>query len=128
MFHYLVRYIISIVLISAIWVLCLIPVPETPLNDISFIDKWTHFIMYGSLSAVIWFEYARKHRSDSSVNWARLILLGTCAPALMGGLVELAQAYLTTCRSGDWFDALCNALGAILGSLVGLLFIRLYRK
>ena len=42
----------------------------------------------------------------------------------MGGLVELAQAYLTTYRSGDWFDALCNCLGVLLGCLIGILLER----
>ena len=42
----------------------------------------------------------------------------------MGILIELAQAYLTTCRSGDWFDAVCNSIGVLLGSLAGYLIWR----
>ena len=34
-------------------------------------------------------------------------------------LVELAQAYLTTCRSGDWVDAMCNSIGVLLGAIIG---------
>lgn len=128
MIRYLARYKFSLLLIVAIWVVCLIPVPETPLDDISFIDKWTHFIMYGGLSFVLWVESALKHRDDVSVDWLRLVVCAFLLPAVMGGLVELAQAYLTTCRSGDWLDALCNALGALMGSLVGGVILYFLRR
>lgn len=120
----LLRYPCSLILIVAIWIVCMIPVPETPLDDVRFIDKWTHFIMYGTLTAVIWAEYALRH---TTIQWRRLMTGGVLLPVVMGGAVELAQAYLTTCRSGDWFDALCNALGVLLGAAVGCCFIY-YRK
>ena len=56
------NYPLSSLLIVAIWVVCLIPIPETPLSDVNLIDKWTHFVMYGSLTTVIWFEYIRRHK------------------------------------------------------------------
>ena len=59
------NYPLSSLLIVAIWVVCLIPIPETPLSDVNLIDKWTHFVMYGSLTSVIWFEYIRKKKRPS---------------------------------------------------------------
>lgn len=115
------RYPVSCAIALAIWVVCLIPIPETPLDGVSFIDKWTHFVMYGTLTAAIWVEYDRRHKKDFS--WKRLLTGGILCPILMGCLVELAQAYLTTCRSGDVFDALCNALGVLLGAAIGRLVI-----
>jgi VanZ family protein len=159
---------LTILLALAIWVVCLIPVPETPLNEISFIDKWTHFVMYAALTVVLLYEYRRasgsssakaegttakadgmngmaddmsakaegmgtkaegmsakaegtaagNKKSNSSSTW--LLLL----PISQGCLVELAQAYLTTCRSGDWFDALCNTLGVLIGAGIGKLIIK----
>ncbi len=39
----------------------------------------------------------------------------------MGGMVELAQAYLTSgVRSGDWLDFVANSAGAFLGALIGI--------
>jgi VanZ family protein len=147
------QYPLTILLALAIWVVCLIPVPETPLNEISFIDKWTHFVMYAVLTLVMLYEHRRASRSssakaegttakadgmngmaddmsakadgttaghkksNSSSTW--LLLL----PISQGCLVELAQAYLTTCRSGDWFDALCNTLGVLIGAGIGKLII-----
>lgn len=127
------QYPLTILLATAIWVVCLIPVPETPLSEISFIDKWTHFVMYAVLTLVLLYEHRKALRSNVNANTATdrsnvnvapaghkksnsssawLLLL----PISQGCLVELAQAYLTTCRSGDWFDALCNTLGVLIGA------------
>ena len=124
------QYPLTILLALVIWVVCLIPVPETPLNDVSFIDKWTHFVMYAVLTLVLLYEHRRALRSDVNVTPAGhkksnsgsawLLLL----PISQGCLVELAQAYLTTCRSGDWFDALCNTLGVLIGAGIGKLIIK----
>jgi VanZ family protein len=155
------QYPLTILLALAIWVVCLIPVPETPLNEISFIDKWTHFVMYAVLTLVLLYEYRRASRSSSAkaegttakadgMNGmaddmsAKADGMGTKAegtaagnkksnsssawllllPISQGCLVELAQAYLTTCRSGDWFDALCNTLGVLIGAGIGKLIIK----
>ena len=122
---FLKRYPLSTTLIVVIWVLCLIPtVPETPLSSFSLIDKWTHLVMYGTLVAVIWWEYLRRHRTNSigSLNAKRLFLWAFLAPVAMGGLVELAQVYCTAGRrSGDWFDFVANSVGVVLGTLIGIL-------
>ncbi len=114
------RYPLTSLLVVTIWVLCLIPtVPETPLSSFSLIDKWTHLVMYGTLVAVIWWEYTRQHTTN---NTRRLFLLAFLAPVAMGGLVELAQAYCTGGRrSGEWFDFAANTIGVVLGTLIGIL-------
>lgn len=113
------RYPLSCVLIVVIWVLCLTPwIPESPLNNVRLIDKWTHLVMYGTLTATIWWEYLRQHTVRNG--W-RLFLFAFLAPIAMGGLVELAQAYCTGGRrSGEWLDFLANSLGVCLGVLIGL--------
>ena len=103
------KYRISLAIALAIWVVCLIPIPETPLDKYSFVDEWTHFVMYGILTISMLYE----SRSRETSTHILLIPIGN------GLLVELAQAYLTTCRSGDWFDALCNTLGVFVGLLFG---------
>lgn len=129
------NYPFSCLIIIAIWVVCLIPIPETPLDNVKFADKWTHFVMYGTLTIVIWWEYNRKHKKQywdimkrykksTDFCWKHLLVGGVLCPIIMGCLVELAQAYLTTCRSGDWFDVLCNTLGVILGGFIGIICIR----
>lgn len=50
-------------------------------------------------------------------SWAARIVMLLSATAL-GGAMELVQAYLTTCRSGDWIDFEADAVGALIGLLV----------
>lgn len=126
MFQYVKKQPLSCLLVLAIWVLCLIPVPETPLDDVSFIDKWVHLVMYGALVFVIILEYARAHTSWS---WPRLIVGGLFLPVVMGGLVELAQAYLTMgVRSGDWLDFAANSCGALLGFAMAVPAAKLFSR
>lgn len=122
---YLKRYPLSLLCIAMVWYLSIwfLP-PETPLNDLSFIDKWTHFVMYGGTCSVIWYEYVRSHqRLDGS----RLFLLAWLAPVLMSGLLELVQAYCTTNRCGEWLDFAANTLGCTLGAGVGMIIHRWLR-
>ncbi len=115
--NYIRRYPFSILIATAITVLSLIPVPEIRLaEDVPLMDKWAHMVMYGTLTMVIWVEYLRRHQTIKP--W-RLFLLGFLAPIIMGGLLELMQAYLTTCRSGDWIDFVANSIGVAIGSLLG---------
>ena len=63
--HFLKKYPLSLLCILVVWVLSLMPVPETPLKEIRYIDKWTHLVMYGGTCAVIWAEYLRSHKNSS---------------------------------------------------------------
>jgi VanZ family protein len=112
------KYRISLAIALAIWVVCLIPIPETPLDKYSFVDEWTHFVMYGILTISMLYE----SRSMETSTHILLIPIGN------GLLVELAQAYLTTCRSGDWFDALCNTLGVFVGAAIFWSLSQMRRK
>lgn len=106
----------SLLLLAAIWVVCLIDIPETPLDDVALIDKWVHFVMFGSLTLCAAFEYVRIKRK--AYRWSTLLMGCWLMSFLMGGAVELAQAYLTTSRSGDWLDFLADGVGATLGLLI----------
>ncbi|MCD8281647.1 MAG: VanZ family protein [Prevotella sp.] len=111
---------VSVFLILFIWIICLVPIPDIPpLKGIKFIDKWTHFVMYGVLVAVIMTEYGRR---KSVIRWRRLLCFSLVAAILMSGLIELAQKYLTAgTRSGEWADFAANVVGALLGCLIGIL-------
>ena len=62
------RYPLSCVLIVVIWVLCLTPwIPESPLNNVRLIDKWTHLVMYGTLTATNDFFIHRRIINYSSL-------------------------------------------------------------
>jgi VanZ family protein len=106
--------------VVVIWIICLIPIPETPLSDVPFIDKWTHIVMYVGLTSLFWIEYWRYARRHHPFPRLKLWMVSFVAPILMSGLIELAQAYCTGGnRSGDWMDFLANSLGAVIGLLLG---------
>lgn len=116
-------YLFSTITIIIIMLLSLLPVsvPEIAL-DVPLYDKWAHFIMYGFLTLVIWTEYSinvRATRTKKAAWW--LLIFGCILPALYGGLLEIAQATLTTTRSGELLDFYADTIGAVLGALVGLL-------
>ena len=115
---YLRRYPFTLLLIVSIVLLSLLPMPDIKLaEDVPLADKWTHMVMYGVLTLVIWFDYKRTHRQNNA--W-KLLLFAFLAPIAMGGILELMQAYLTTCRSGEWLDFVANSLGVCIGTLCGL--------
>ena len=121
--HFFVRFVrkypLSLLCILLIWVLSLTPFfPETPLDDVEFIDKWTHLVMYGGTCSVIWWEYQRSHQS---IEWRKVVLLAIVGMILLGGLMELLQASCTTTRSGEWFDFWADCVGVLLGNALGFL-------
>lgn len=107
--------------IALVWYLSIwfMPPEEMELPSINFLDKWTHFVMYGGTCAVIWREYLRSHHS---INVRKLILWALIAPTVMGGVIELVQAYCTTNRSGEWLDLAADAIGVMMGAVMGLVY------
>lgn len=125
-YRFIRKYPLSIACFLLIWVLSLVPFfPETPLDNVKFIDKWTHLVMYGGTCSVLWIEYIRSHRIYNKV---RLFLFAWLAPVLMGGLIELLQAYATTTRSGEWLDFAANSLGVTLGAVFGMILLLIRNK
>ena len=138
----LTRYPLTALAVVVIWTLCLIPIPETPLNQISLIDKWTHLVLFGGLTVIIWAEMLRddKRRTKEAVYSdpkalspsckilsRRYALWGGLAPWLMGGLIEIVQATCTHgVRSGDPIDFMADGVGVLLGMAIGILLARYF--
>lgn len=125
--HFVRRYPLSILCVVLIWILSLMPFfPETPFDQVEFIDKWTHLVMYGGTCSVIWWEYLRNHQI---LDGEKLFFYAWLCPALMSGLLELLQEYCTFGhRNGDWLDFAANTMGVTLGALIGLLMYQLWFK
>lgn len=119
------RHPISVILILVIWYLSLFTPPKTELVNVRFIDKWAHLLMYGSLAFVLWMEDWRVRKASPSMPRALALYIG---PVAMSGLIELAQAYCTTDRSGDWLDLAANAIGALAGIVLSGMLTRKMRK
>ena len=122
------KYPLSTCCIILIWILSFVPFfPETPLDDVMFIDKWTHLVMYGGTCFMIWTEYLRKH---TSLDKGKLFCWAWLAPIIMSGMIELLQEYCTTTRSGEWFDFAANSTGVTLAALFGMLlaYFKVFNK
>lgn len=119
---YLKKYPVSCIYILFIWVLSLCPIfPHTGLENVRFIDKWTHLVMYAGTCLTIWVEYLRLHEKICK---QKIVLFAIIAPTLMSALLELLQAYCTGGRrSGEWLDLAANATGVVLAALIGALFL-----
>lgn len=126
MIRFFKKYPLSLVCLALVWYLSIwfLPPDYIELPSINFLDKWTHFVMYGGTCSVIWFEYLRSHQS---LNKQKLFLWAWFAPTLMGGVIELVQAYCTTNRSGEWLDLAADAIGCTLAVGVGLLLRRIIK-
>ena len=117
--HIVRKYPFSILCILTIWYLSFFNPPETELEEVPFIDKWVHIIMYGGTCTILWIEYLRSH---TTLNKGKLFCWAWLAPILMSGIIELLQEYCTEHRGGDWLDFVANSIGVTLAVVLGLLF------
>ena len=126
LYHLITKYPLSSLLIVIIWYLCFFTPPKTKLNEVDYIDKWTHIVMYLGTCSVIWIEYLKRH---TKVEWTKAILLAWLAPILMSGLIELLQAHCTNGRrNGEWLDFAANSIGVTLALVIGILVARSHGK
>lgn len=116
--HFIKQYTLSFICMVVIWILCLVPIPETPLSQINMVDKWTHIVMFGGWCTVLWLEYGLHHQV---INMKRTIPYAIIFPILMGGLIEIVQQTCTRGnRSGDFIDFIADAIGVLLGAAIGI--------
>lgn len=121
------RYPFTIICVALIFYFCLFfGAPEIHLEGVPFIDKWTHFVMYGGTTGVFWLEYWHNHlRRNTTYSPLCLTMLSLVAPTLLGGLIEILQAYCTNgTRNGDWVDFWADIIGVLLGYLLGRTLLR----
>jgi len=118
MIQLLKKYSLSTVYILIICILCFMDTTPLPAPPMINFDKLIHSMMFLGLSGVIFFDstnYLRKPISKELIFLSIFLF-----PVILGGLIEIAQEYLTPTRSGDWFDFLFNILGSIIGFGIAL--------
>ena len=124
--YFIRNYPFSCLLFAAIWYLSFFTPPPTRLDDVAFIDKRVHIVMYGITCLVIWIEYLRRHTRP---NYGKLFVWAWLMPILMSGLIELLQEYCTGGRrAGDWLDLAANAIGVSTAALIGLILLRYHAR
>lgn len=110
---------LALIASGGLLILLSIPVPEHPLEDVQLLDKWTHFVLFCGLGWV--YLNTALRRSPTSL---RRALLGGWGAAVLMGLGSEGLQLLLPWRSGEWLDALANAIGATL-ALATFLFFQL---
>lgn len=126
LFKILRHYPLTMAWFAFVYTVCLIPVPEVPVKPVVGFDKVVHLALWLVASGLIWWEY---YRAPQSMRPRFPWVLTVALPILCSGSIELLQAYATTCRSGDWWDFLFNALGVLLAALgVGIITLRCRAK
>ena len=122
----LTHYRFSCAFIVIIWILCFIPIPDSPLSHVTLIDKWTHTALYIVLGLLILSEQLRamkKAKLSNLIYWIWLF------PIVMGGIIEVLQATCTGGRrSGEWLDFVADGIGSTLALLIGILLAKYYTK
>ncbi|MCR4613288.1 MAG: VanZ family protein [Bacteroidaceae bacterium] len=113
----------SILTSVSVFVLSVVPIPEVPqVEDVPLFDKWVHMLMYAFVALAVWFDWYR-HREDQRLTFA-VFTWAVVYPIMLGGCLELWQAYLTTCRSGEWLDFYADTVGTLIALPVGLWLVR----
>jgi VanZ family protein len=116
MMKFIKQFWLSIVVNALVLTVCLVNVPTVVAPPMINFDKLVHTILFGGISGIAFFDNTRYFRlkiSSARIFWGSLVF-----PTAFGGLIEILQTTLTTCRSGDWFDFAFDALGAIVGVIV----------
>ena len=114
LFVRLVAYRLSLLLTMVIFALCLYDLPKTPLDQVRFIDKYTHVLMYLAYGTVLWVETGLRDLPPHK-RWSVCVAW----PVAMGGLIEVLQSLCTLHRHGDLLDVAANSLGVVLAVFVG---------
>jgi len=119
---FLKKHWMSIPLCLMILYLCFMDTEPLPKVGISNFDKFVHFVMFLTVSGVIYFENSNYFRKKIA-QW-KIINFSFFFPVIYSGLIEIGQEYLTTTRSGDWMDFSFNVIGSF-AALVICLFINI---
>lgn len=123
LFSYLKRYPLSLLLIAIVLYLSFFKPPSVSVPLFPGLDKVVHVCMYGAISGMLWIEFLRNHQQQQRP--VRHALWGAIVcPILLGGVIELLQAYCTTYRGGDWLDFVANSTGVLLATAFAWWIVR----
>ena len=110
------RFKFTVTISMTILILSLLPgssIPKISWSDLISIDKWAHFVMYGTMAFVWSYEWIPTAEKDDRSKYFRILVI----TALYGILLESLQLILNSDRYFEVLDIIAN----IIGSMAGLL-------
>ncbi len=136
---FLKKYPLTLLTLVAIFYLSFFTPPKLPeLENVRFIDKWTHMVMYGGLTAVVLYEHFKLHGLQGfklktvqadTLHWPHISVIALWWPVVLGGVIEILQEHCTNHRrSGEWLDFLADSLGALLVFLIIFICVKRQKK
>lgn len=109
------KYLPALLWSVVILILCLMPksdLPETPLFNIPYFDKWVHVVLFFVLSLTLLFAIPSRF-------WI-VILIGIG----YGAFIEILQLIIPTGRTAEWIDLFADGFGATFAAVFTLLLNR----
>ncbi len=94
--------------------LSVIPIQQTFIPDVPFVDKYQHTFVYFVASFLCFLYRGAQIKGPIKRNEINVIVI---FHIVYGLILELVQHYLISGRFGEFFDFLANSLGVILGML-----------
>lgn len=88
-------------------------------------DKIVHFLMFAPFPVIAWLFI--KARIRSQVKWFRMLVVLFVAGGLLALLTETLQG-MTDYRSKDYFDALADMVGVLIGCIIVLIIRKPYDR
>ena len=85
--------------------------PKFPL-----MDKIGHWLMMVPLAVIIFIIY--RIRVNKRISTSRLITISLFCGTILGIVTEVLQEFLTTYRTGSFYDLLADIIGVLTGCLI----------
>ena len=118
-------YLYTLIAVLAICWLTLLPhpLPDSGVKLFEGADKVAHALIFGGLTAVVFYDM-RRRVSPMSKPWC--LFLSALAGVVAGGAVELLQGFMGLGRSEDGWDFVADCLGvAVVSALLWIFASRL---
>ena len=102
----------------ALFILGLCALPGSAIPELTFLqwlkpDKIVHLILFGVLSFLLIKAFMEQTSVRLLSSYPKIISI--LISALYGVLIEVLQEYFFSGRQGDVYDAMADALGALIG-------------
>lgn len=82
-------------------------------------DKIVHFAMFFVLTAVLIYEFIKRHKKKSQTR--KFLLVCILFPIALGGVIEIKQEIFFKPRSGEWLDWAADIAGVLAAWIIFLI-------